>query len=249
MSDRDPDLARMLELYQRAKAPTPEARERVWHAVEAAASVAPEVGSTSAKTRTLELAVLAGVLIGAGGLWLASGASWSPANSEPVAERPTPAASATVERPPMPAPAADTSPSPAPPAPPTPRLEPTLPTTALPPSDADGPQPRGASRTDAERIHPSSLAQELALLTAARQAVRSGKIRKALSVLGRHARRFPDGVMAEEREAERVAALCALGRTDQATRAAQAFLARFTGSPQSARVSRACETSETEASP
>jgi hypothetical protein len=46
--------------------------------------------------------------------------------------------------------------------------------------------------------------------------------------------------MAEEREAERVQSLCALGRVEQGRRAAARFVRRYAGSPLSSRVRDAC---------
>jgi hypothetical protein len=116
------------------------------------------------------------------------------------------------------------------------------PAAAFAPSEAPDPEPHAEPRARTRTDHPppSSLAEELSLLTAAQHAARRARPRAALAWLDKHARRFPEGVMAEERAAERVAALCALGKTERAQRVARDFLARFAGSPQSARVQRAC---------
>jgi len=76
------------------------------------------------------------------------------------------------------------------------------------------------SRTDAARA-------ELRLLRQARAAVAREDYAAALPPIAEHARRFKDGRLSEEREALRVKALAALGRTDDARRAAVAFRARF----------------------
>ncbi|HEX4447213.1 MAG TPA: hypothetical protein VH044_10770 [Polyangiaceae bacterium] len=66
---------------------------------------------------------------------------------------------------------------------------------------------------------------ETRLLRSADEALRGGKPAVALALLDEHARTFPHGVFSEERSAERVMALCALGRTDEARAEARRFLA------------------------
>lgn len=60
------------------------------------------------------------------------------------------------------------------------------------------------------------LAEEVALLSRAEMALRSGKPAVALDVLNEHERRFGNGLLVEERIAARVQALCALGRKAEA---------------------------------
>jgi hypothetical protein len=60
------------------------------------------------------------------------------------------------------------------------------------------------------------LAEEVALLSRAEAALHSGKPMVALEVLNEHEHKFRDGLLAEERTAARVQALCALGRTAEA---------------------------------
>jgi hypothetical protein len=60
------------------------------------------------------------------------------------------------------------------------------------------------------------LAEEVALLVRAETALRSGKPAVALAVLSEHERKFRDGLLAEERIAARIQALCALGRQAEA---------------------------------
>ena len=70
-------------------------------------------------------------------------------------------------------------------------------------------------------------ASELRLLEPARQAVSAGNLASALGSIAAHERRFPNGRLAEEREALRVKALRGLGRTDDARRAAAEFRQQF----------------------
>ncbi len=60
------------------------------------------------------------------------------------------------------------------------------------------------------------LAEEVALLSRAETALHSGHAAVALQVLSEHERKFRDGLLAEERIAARIQALCALGRKAEA---------------------------------
>ena len=61
-----------------------------------------------------------------------------------------------------------------------------------------------------------------------------------MALLDEHARVFPHGALREERSAERVLALCAIGQTNAAHEAAAAFLGQYTDSPLRARVRSSC---------
>jgi hypothetical protein len=87
---------------------------------------------------------------------------------------------------------------------------------------------------------PSTLAEEVGLLRAAQSALNGGDHELALSRLSEHARRFPNGSMAEERDAARVLALCRAGRMDEARALAQRFLRERPSSPLAARVRASC---------
>jgi hypothetical protein len=86
-----------------------------------------------------------------------------------------------------------------------------------------------------------SVVEEAALLHAARGALAGGDAKAALALLDEHGARFPKGALVAERQAARVFALCALGRSIEARRAASAFLAQNPRSPLAARVRDACE--------
>lgn len=86
-----------------------------------------------------------------------------------------------------------------------------------------------------------SLAEEVAMLSRASADLHGGRPMAALRALGEHQRRFPTGVLAEERSAARVQALCALGRSHEA-RIEIAQLARTAPrSPHLAHARSACE--------
>jgi hypothetical protein len=119
------------------------------------------------------------------------------------------------------------------------------------------PTPRSASAQHSPRLSPSndaptpgsatvsapkdSVVEEAALLHAARGALAGGDAKAALALLDEHGARFPKGALVAERQAARVFALCALGRSIEARRAASAFLAQNPRSPLAARVRDACE--------
>lgn len=85
-----------------------------------------------------------------------------------------------------------------------------------------------------------SLADEVALLSRASVELHAARPAAALEVLDEHERRFPKGLLTQERAAARVRALCALGRTEEA-RAELARLARTDpGSPHLARWAQGC---------
>jgi len=68
---------------------------------------------------------------------------------------------------------------------------------------------------------------ELKLMRGAHTAYAAHAFANALVLVGEHARKFPTGVLAEEREALRVRCLLGSGRTGEAERAAAAFARRF----------------------
>ena len=81
---------------------------------------------------------------------------------------------------------------------------------ANPTADRDNARPVGSHHVR------DRLAQEVALLSRAQAALRSGKPAVALEALNEHERKFGNGLLAEERMAARAQALCALGRNAEA---------------------------------
>ncbi|MCL2448149.1 MAG: hypothetical protein FWD17_04300 [Polyangiaceae bacterium] len=69
---------------------------------------------------------------------------------------------------------------------------------------------------------------------------RSGDAARALALFDEHARRYPGGVLGDERDVERVLALCDLGRRDVARAAAARFERTRLGSPLVARIHASC---------
>jgi hypothetical protein len=87
---------------------------------------------------------------------------------------------------------------------------------------------------------PASVEAEAELLREADVARKAGDAPRALALLDEHSARFPHGVLVQEREAERVVVLCALGRADEARAAASAFLREWPRSPLAGRVRASC---------
>jgi len=85
-----------------------------------------------------------------------------------------------------------------------------------------------------------TLAREARLLAEAESAFRRGEDARALSFLDEHSREFPDGVLKDERIAERIVVLCHAGRVDQAVREGRAFLQNRGSDPLARRVVMSC---------
>jgi hypothetical protein len=95
-----------------------------------------------------------------------------------------------------------------------------------------------------EPATPETLAAETSLLRRARAALAGGNAAGCLSLLSQHAKRFPIGVLAEERDALRVVALCSHGRIEDGKKAAATFRRVHPGSPLRGRVDSACTSEE-----
>lgn len=107
-------------------------------------------------------------------------------------------------------------------------------TPHLPPTAVASPPPRraAASAEHAERVEKqprgaSDLGAEQALLDTARRALARGLPDDALAPLDRHAQRFSEGILAEEREALAVNVLVSLGRYPEARARADRFFQRY----------------------
>jgi len=125
---------------------------------------------------------------------------------EPAAVSPAPAAMATRAAPPEVAPLPDDEELP-----------------VAPPVRATRPRSRSSFRTAAA----DRFTGELELLQRAQSAYTRREFSGALALLAEHARRFPRGHLAEERDALRVRSLLGAGRVEEAHRAALVFRVRF----------------------
>ncbi len=84
------------------------------------------------------------------------------------------------------------------------------------------------------------VAAEVRLIGEAHTAMRGGDAARALVLLDEHARRYPKGALGEERDAARISALCALGRTSEARDATERFLRAAPLSPHAGPVRASC---------
>jgi TolA-binding protein len=117
------------------------------------------------------------------------------------------------------------------------------PVTALQPS-ASAPTPAASApiRMFVPAVDPPvesarpTLADEVAALDRAREAVAAGQPARALSVLDDYGRRFPGGTLAQEATVLRIEALAASGDKAGASRLGQGFLEKNPGSPHAARI-------------
>jgi hypothetical protein len=117
-------------------------------------------------------------------------------------------------------------------------------TSSESPARASAPK-RAAMAPAGERSEPravveSSFSVEASVLQAAQRALSQGDTAVALERLSEHARRFPSGALAEEREAAFVLALCAAGRVDEARRHRAALERAAPSSPLLPRLERSC---------
>jgi hypothetical protein len=124
------------------------------------------------------------------------------------------------------------------------RLPPSLPVAARVPSApsvaqepvvtaeqlASEPPSKPSAKMPTSTDSASTLAAERSLLDQARQALARGEPGAGLTPLGRHAARFPKGILTEEREALAVRLLAAVGNVNAATSRAEAFHRRFPNS-------------------
>jgi hypothetical protein len=84
----------------------------------------------------------------------------------------------------------------------------------------------------------SRLREETALLSQARGQLRQGDPSGALATLNLSRSKFPDGVLAQEREALTIEALSRSGQTDEAKQREQSFVREHPDSPHSQRLER-----------
>lgn len=183
-----------------------------------------------------------------------SAATTSIADAPPIAAAPerqesplaaaTPEPSAEVEA--IDAPAPELEPAPELAAAPRPALATTrpgpsvlgrAPSTRPMPAPSPAPTFVAASESDTVPATPATAEEdpvrvETRLLARARAAIARHDGAAALAILDEHARLFPDGQLREERLANRVSALCALGERERAHAEATSFLAAHPGSVQ-----------------
>jgi hypothetical protein len=156
-------------------------------------------------------------LISAGGIGaglIAAAVAWSSAPETTPAVAPTPAVAT-----PAPAPRAAVPVEPA--------RQPEASAPVEPPRIAPAPSSKPNSR----------LAEEVEILSRATSALHAGRAEDALTATAEHQRKFPQGLLTEERRSARAQALCLLGRTAEAKRELDHMTP---GSPHAARARQRC---------
>ena len=106
--------------------------------------------------------------------------------------------------------------------------------TQPPVVSSPGPVHREPPRSSPPPAEDAALGAELALLRAARAALATAAPQEALQRLAEHERRFPGGLLAEERMVLRVQALCESGAVEEARAAARRFTQERPNSPHAA---------------
>lgn len=117
---------------------------------------------------------------------------------------------------------------------PPPSAEPIVsaPSASAPAPRVSAPSPRASASAPVIDEGPEA---EVKLLERAQDALR-GRPAEALALSQEHARRFPRGMLGQEREVIAIEALAKLGRTDEARARADRFRARFPGSSHARRI-------------
>jgi hypothetical protein len=240
MTDLDPKARSLIDAARPAEGPSARQRKRLRGVVLAQVGAAVALGSATTGSAaaagttgaaavgvtglTVGLKVLLAVSVIAGASSIAymvlgtsatKGLVVTTATSTQV-RMPTPTSTASTSTPTASATTAMASVISAPPSIPTPSPSAIL--TAA--TAAMMPSPPQATASVASR----TLDIETSLLAQAQAAMASGHPADALRALDEHAARFPGGVLAEEREVQRIVALCDVGRRDEARAAAQRFL-------------------------
>lgn len=103
------------------------------------------------------------------------------------------------------------------------------------PSESAPPPPASSSVRTSTSAAPEGPEAEVRLLERAQDALRS-RPAEALALADDHARRFPRGMLAQEREVIAIEALVKTGRTSEAKARAARFKARFPGSSHTRRI-------------
>jgi hypothetical protein len=244
-NELDTAARRSIEAWTDHNGPPPGVAERAWSAIQARAAagdLGPELasgGAGKAAAGWTLVHVLGGALgiLGVGGIAALIVTDSEPEPAPAIASAPTSELSPSLE----PTPNTPASPSVPPPVePPAPAVEP-----ASTPSEPARPQersrrPRPADPEPAPEIATDTLAAEMALLAAARKALKTGDADEALEQLAAHAEQFPKGALASERELSRVTALCQAGREAEAVKVARAYANKHPESPLAKRADAPC---------
>jgi hypothetical protein len=231
----------IIDAYRQARRPATEARAGNWDALQRRidagevprlprpprldVSAPADVVDLGARRRRFLVAATLGL---AAALVLVVSAKWRASTARPdgasapmqapdqrVRDRPQRAESATTGR------ATPRQPAP---------TEPTAVTQSAeaPPASTQTRRPRRPSASPRPpNVDAPGLREEMQLVERAKRALAAGDAAAAWAATEAHAKRFPDGVLAQERFATAIAALCALDREDAAAGQAHRYLAAF----------------------
>ena len=215
MAELNSEAEKLVQAGRAALRPSQADQERVFAALlprlGGAIGTGAAAGGAARATLLKVSAALVGLGLIGGGLFLAQ-------RSEP------PPVNAVVPAPANPAPAV------APPVDPMPENV----APVAPPAEPN------AKRSPAPSRSADNLAREVAILSRASSELRAGRPAAALTALEEHQREFPGGMLAQERTAARIQALCALGRTKQAETELARLSRTAPDSPHVARARKAC---------
>ncbi|HVR18738.1 MAG TPA: hypothetical protein VMS65_03550 [Polyangiaceae bacterium] len=215
MAELNSEAEKLVQAGRAALRPSQADQERVFAALLPRVGVAIGAGAAAGGATRATLLKVSAALVGlgliGGGLFLAQRSEPTPVNNVvPAPASPAPAAAPPVD--PMPENVAPVAPP----------AEPTAKRTPVPSRSAD------------------NLAREVAILSRASSELRAGRAAAALKTLEEHQREFPAGMLAQERTAARIQALCALGRTKQAETELGRLARTAPDSPHVARARKAC---------
>lgn len=221
MSELSPQGQALLRATRAALRPQTADRERVLAGLRARlGGVAPgTVGKAAAHASRTVWTAAAAAFVGVGGVVAIGLSSLAPAVKAPAPAPVTVAAAAAV-----PNVAANTPEAPA--------------EVEAQPSPPAAPAPSSVSRRD-------RLAEEVAILSQAAKDLRAGRAASALSALNEHQRRFPGGLLTQERRAARAEALCSLGRFPEADAELATLVRTAPQSPLTVRAQQRCKASPT----
>jgi hypothetical protein len=244
MNDTETRAEALLDAVRSAHDPTADDRDRVRVALGAALGPAASIGAGTAlpeaagsaaevsigvKALSTKL-IVGGSLIGAigvgGGVVALTGAQ-PPAGNSSTVHAAQPVAVAV----PAPKPEAVTGASH--------ELSPIPDEPVVEPPEPQGAAVRATATASAIPSH-SGLAEEIALLRRAQQALGKSQAERSLSLLDEMAERHPNGQMGEEAAAARVLALCGAERRAEARAQARRFLSAYPGSVLTQRVRSSC---------
>lgn len=206
MSELDPESRELFRAGRDALRPSAGDRARIRDALRARIAGIPDASGHAAMTTPgsglgwLSVSALATAVVVGGLLFVPKSETPQVAGSASASNLMRPAA--------LPVPSSEIPPAP--------------PVSAAPlPSPSVAPNLRTPAKPSRQT---DSLAQEVALLSRAETELHAGRFAAALQLLNAHQRTFPRGILAQERVAARIQALCGLGRVKEAN----AELARVT---------------------